>query len=294
MAEVNELIGGYKLRSLLQTGQVSQVFEVTEPTSGRHFAMKVLLPEHATEKEHRENLFHEASIGIKLRHENVIHIREVSRNDTNPYFIMEFFPAGSLRARLMSKDPRDREFVKENAKKIFKQIATGLAYMNASGYVHKDVKPDNILVNALGQTKIIDFAISKRIHKGFLAKILHRKRKPQGTPSYMSPEQIRDDLLDGRADIYSYGATLYELTCGRPPFRGASMADLLRKHLVEKPYPPMSYNDDITDEFSKFVLQLLEKKPENRPEHFHKVLMDLQKIKVFKSDPDKDDEYNEY
>jgi serine/threonine protein kinase len=203
---------------------------------------------------------------------------------------MEFFPSGSLRARLMSRDPRDKEFVKANAKKIFKQLATGLAYMNASGYVHRDVKPDNVLVNGIGQTKLIDFAITKRIEKGFFAKLFHKRKKPQGTPSYMSPEQIRDERTDGRADIYSYGATVYELTTGRPPFRGSSMADLLRKHLVEKPYPPTAYNADVTDEFSALVLKLLAKKREERPEHFHQVLMDLRKIKVFKSDPDADDE----
>jgi serine/threonine protein kinase len=296
MAEVNELIGGYKLRSLLQTGQVSQVFEVIEPTSGRHFAMKILLPEFASNSEHRKNLFNEAEVGIKMRHENVINILKVSRDPTNPHFIMEFFPSGSLRSRLLSRDAQGKrddsgkEFIKAHAKKIFKQIATGLAYMNASGYVLRDVKPDNILVNGIGQTKLIDFAIAKRIERGFLAKMFHRKKKPQGTPSYMSPEQIRDELVDGRADMYSYGVTLYELTTGRPPFRGASMADLLRKHLVEKPYPLTAYNPDVTEEFSAFVLKLLAKKREDRLENFHQVLMELRKIKVFKSDKDDEDE----
>jgi serine/threonine-protein kinase len=300
MAEVNELIGGYKLRSLLQTGQFSQVFEVTEPTSGRHFAMKILLPEHAGSKGPRVELFHEAEVGIKMRHENVINILKVSKDPNNPHFVMEFFPSGSLRARLLSRNAQGRrddsgkEFIKQNAKKIFKQAATGLAYMNASGYVHRDIKPDNILVNAIGQTKIIDFAITRKIEKGFFAKTFHRRRKPQGTKSYMSPEQIRDELVDGRADIYSYGATLYELTCGRPPFRGASEAELLRKHMVEKPYPPSAYNADITDEFSAFVIKLLAKKKEERPENFHKVLMDLKKLKVFKSDADTDDEEDQY
>jgi serine/threonine protein kinase len=296
MAEVNELIGGYKLRSLLQTGQQSQVFEVTEPTSGRHFAMKILLPESASSQDHRKTLFHEAEVGIKMRHENVINILKVSKDQHNPHFIMEFFPSGSLRARLLSRDAQGKrdesgkDFIKQHAKKIFKQMATGLAYMNASGYVHRDVKPDNILVNGIGQAKLIDFAITKKMEKGFFARMFHKKKKPQGTPSYMSPEQIRDEMVDGRADIYSFGATLYELTTGRPPFRGASMADLLRKHLTEKPYPPTAYNADITDDFAAFVIKLLAKKREDRPEHFHKVLMDLRKLKVFKSDPDPDDE----
>ena len=119
MADTNDIIGGYKLRNLMQTGQVSQVFEVVEPASNRHFAMKLLLPEHAKTAEHRRALFHEVSIGMKMRHENVINILKVNKSETSPHFIMEYFPSGSIRTRLMSKDERDKEFLKNNAKKIF-------------------------------------------------------------------------------------------------------------------------------------------------------------------------------
>src|SRR4051794_16223637 len=104
MAEVNELIGGYKLRTLLQTGQTSQVFEVVEPSSNQHRAMKLLLPESASDPEQRKNLFNEAEIGTKLAHQNVIRIYKVNRSPETPHFIMEFFPSGSLRLRLQAKD----------------------------------------------------------------------------------------------------------------------------------------------------------------------------------------------
>lgn len=288
MADVNELIGGYKLRTLLQTGQVSQVFEVIEPKSGLHYAMKVLLPEAAGKAEHRATLFNEAEVGIKLTHPNVCRIFKVNKSETNPHFIMEFFPSGGLRLRLQAKD---HQFIKDHARKIFKEMATGLAYMNAMGYVHKDVKPDNVLVNSIGDTKIIDFAISKKIGTGgggFLAKLFKKKAPVQGTPSFMSPEQIQNKPLDGRADIYSYGCTLYELTTGRPPFRGTSINDLLGRHFTEKPSPLTAYNPDLTDEFSAFVLRLLAKKKEDRPENFHKVLMELRKVRqIYKSVPEK-------
>jgi serine/threonine protein kinase len=286
MAEVNETILGYRLRSLLQTGQVSQVFEVVEPSSNRHFAMKILLPEAAERQEVRSNLFHEAEIGIKLRHENVIHILKVSKDQHHPHFIMEFFPSGSMRNRIMGKDFK---FIKDNSSKIFKQAATALAYMHGNGFVHCDVKPDNMLVNAAGQLKMIDFAITKKIPKG-LSKLFYRQKKAQGTPSYMSPEQIHKRPLDGRADIYSLGATYYEFLTGRPPFRGSTMQDLLNKTLVEKPFTPQTHNKDVTDEFSALVIKMLAKKPEDRPQTCHDVLIAMRKMKVYKSDPDNIDD----
>jgi serine/threonine protein kinase len=286
MAEVNETIGGYKLRSLLQTGQVSQVFEVVEPLSNRHFAMKILLPEAAEKKDVRTNLFHEAEVGIKLRHENVIHILKISRNPQAPHFIMEYFPSGSMRTRLMQKD---FAFIKEHAMKICKQAATGLAYMHASGWVHCDVKPDNMLVNAAGNLKWIDFAISRRIPKG-MGKLFYRQSKAQGTPSYMAPEQILRKPLDARADVYGLGATYYELVTGRPPLRGNTIPDLLNKQLSEKPLSPQVHNKDVSDEFANLILKMLAKKKEERPQNCHDVLIAMRKMKIFKSDPDPVDE----
>ncbi len=284
MAEVNQSIGDYRLRSLLQTGQTSQVFEVVEIKSNRHFAMKLLLPEAAENPDHRRTLFNEAEVGIKLTHQNVIRIVKVNKSKESPHFIMEFFPSGSLRLRIQAKD---FAFIKEHSRKIFKGAATGLAYMNASGFVHRDVKPDNILVNSLGDTKMIDFAITKKIPTGF-AKWFYKRSKPQGTPSFMSPEQIRDEFPDGRADIYSYACTLYELTTGRPPFRGTSQNDLLSRHFSEKPVPPSTYNSDLTDEFSAFVLKMLAKKKTDRPANFHEVLIELRKVRqIYKSVPEK-------
>jgi serine/threonine-protein kinase len=281
-----ETIGGYRIQNLLQTGQTSQVYEVVEVTSMRHFAMKLLLPEHAREKDQRKLLFYEAEVGKKLAHPNIIKIFEINRDAQNPFFVMEFFPSGSLKLRLMRKQT---DFIREFADKILKQAATGLAYMNASGWVHRDVKPDNILVNSLGEVRIIDFAIAYRPPRG-LSRLFARKAKAMGTRSYMSPEQIRGKILDGRADLYSFGITCYEVLAGRPPFRGRDAQELLTKHITEKPANPRLYNPDITEDFAALILRMLEKKPEDRPRDFHEVLMQMRNIRAFKGQPAKKEE----
>jgi serine/threonine-protein kinase len=275
----SEIIEGFRLRGLLHPGQNSQVYEVVEVTSNRHFAMKLLLPENARNTEHRKFLFHEALVGKEMSHPNIIRIVKVSRSLVTPFIVMEFFPAGSLRARLLQKNT---EFIEQHLQSILKQAATGLAFMNSSGWVHRDVKPDNILVNASGDVRLIDFALSCRIVTG-LAKIFHKKQA-MGTRSYMSPEQIRGQPLDGRADIYSFGITCYELATGRPPFRGLSAQDLLQKQIMEKPVSPKNYNSNLTDDYCNIVMHMLQKKKEDRPKDFHDVLMALRSIRIYKEE----------
>jgi serine/threonine protein kinase len=279
----DEVIGGYRLQNLMMTGQTSQVWEVVEVSSHRHFAMKLLLPEKVTDRQHRRMLLHEARVGKSLAHPNIIRIINVSEDPKLPYIVMEFFPAGSLKVRLLRKQ---MEFIKERAHSIFRQAATGLGYMAAKGWVHRDVKPDNMLVNSAGELRLIDFALAQRIQKpSFFARLFKRKGLVQGTRSYMSPEQIRGQFLDARSDIYSLGASAYELVTARPPFRGASNQELLSKHIAEKPVSPQIHNPDLTDEFAALVLRMLAKKREDRPRDCQEIQMALRSIRVFKSDP---------
>lgn len=278
-----EEINGYKLVKMVGNGANSQVYEVVQLTSHRHFAMKILNKEKAHDRKLREMLFHEAAVGIEMTHQNVIKILDVDKSRDKPHFVMEFFPAGSLKQRMMRKET---DFLKKNLVGILKQAATGLAYMNASGWVHRDVKPDNFLVNASAELRIIDFALAQRVRAdSFLGRLFHRKGNAQGTPSYIAPEQLLRQPLDGRADIYAFGCTAYELVCNRPPFRGSSPGELLQKQMHEKAATPQMYNPDVTDEFAKLVLHMLEKKRENRPASFHEVLMALKNIRIYKSDP---------
>jgi serine/threonine-protein kinase len=270
-------IDDYRLMNLMMTGQTSQVWEVAELASGRHFALKMLLPEHVKSAEQRFFLFHEGEVGRQIVHPKIIKMLTLIKDSKHPYLIMEFFPSTNLKLRIMHKEP----FIKENLQGIIEQAATGLAFMHERGWVHRDVKPDNILVNSAADVRLIDFALAQRISKKGLFK--RRSGKAQGTRSYMSPEQIRGEPLDQRADIYSFGITIYELLTFRPPFRASNPQDLLQKQILEKPAPPQLYNPEISDDLADLVMRMLSKKREDRPPDFHAFLMKFRGMRLFKA-----------
>lgn len=161
--------------------------------------------------------------------------------------------------------------------------------MHDRGWIHRDIKPDNILLNSSGELKLIDFALAKRIERGGGGLFNwfrggRKKGKTAGTRSYMSPEQILNRPLDERADIYSFGVTMYEVASGRPPFRGNSPNDLLSKHLKEKPALLQFLVPDITEEFSQLCNRCLAKDKKERPRNMHELLQQLRTTRVYQGD----------
>lgn len=279
-----QTIGGYRLINHMTTGQTSQVWEVNEPGSGRHFAMKLLLPEYAKSPAHRKMLEHEAKVGLPMSHPNVIKMLKLAKDKELQYLIMEFFPGGNLKLRMMRK----HAIVRERAHSIVCQAASGIAHMHDRGWIHRDIKPDNILLNSSGELKLIDFALAKRVERSAgLFGWFRGGRKggtTAGTRSYMSPEQILNKPLDERADIYSFGATMYEVAAGRPPFRGNTPNDLLSKHLKEKPQGLKYLVPDVNEEFSDICMRCLAKDKKERYRNMHELLSQLRTTRVYQGD----------
>ena len=273
-----DVLNGFRFLNLLMTGQTSQVWQVIREEDRRYFALKLLLPETVRDPMHRHFLDHEARVGLELRHDNVIRIYNYFQERKNPHFVMEYFPSVNLKLRIIYKQP----IVREKMVEIVTQTCKALTHMHEKRWVHKDVKPDNVLVSDGGQVRLIDFALAGRVVTGW-KKLFARRGAVMGTRSYMSPEQIRGEPLDARADIYSLGVSLFELVTARRPFVADNPDLLLRKHLYGRPDVPRAYNPDITDDFEELILRMLSKKREGRPESMAAFLAEFRHLRHFKS-----------
>jgi eukaryotic-like serine/threonine-protein kinase len=275
-----EFIGPYRLLNIIKTGQTSQVWAVLSSRDQQRLALKILLAEYRRDREHLGFLKQEYVVGKTLDHPRVIRVYEFAFDRRIPYLVMEYFPAPNMKDIIFQV----REMLGYLMPKMIAQAAEGLAYFNAQGWVHRDVKPDNFLVSQEGEVKLIDFALAVRPKKG-LARLFSPRTKIQGTRSYMSPEQIRGGALDARSDVYSFGCTIFHLVSGRPPFTGTSSNELLKKHLTAQVPRIEAYERNVTTEFGDLIQRTMAKKPESRPKSIDEFLTTFRAITMFKQPP---------
>jgi serine/threonine protein kinase len=190
---------------------------------------------------------------------------------------MQLFNAKNLKLEMRERP----EFFDANLQDIVRCCAEGLQHLHEHGWLHCDVKPDNYLADEQGNVKLIDFAIAQKIKTGF-SLFGNRAKTIKGTRSYISPEQIRKEKLDVRSDVYSFGCMLFELASGKLPFTAVNPDDLLNKHLRSAPPSLQSAVRNITPEFNELVVQMLSKKPENRPADMGEFLERFKKLRMFR------------
>jgi len=274
MPKLPERLGSLTLVQQLGLGKHCQVWEATTK-AGDRVAVKVIVPEMASDAGQRQLLEHELKVATSLAHPTVIRIDRLSEEGGLPHLVMELFPHPNLKKQIQAGVGQ----LVPRLQRIVTELGLALDHVHARGWVHRDVKPENVLVAPDGQVKLIDLAIAARA-SGMLGRLLGGKTPPQGSPSYMSPEQIRGQALDARSDIYSYGCVIFELLAGRPPYTSSDTNDLLNKHVSAAVPAVDTVNRNATADATKLLRQMLAKKPADRPSSMQEVLGRLRAIRL--------------
>ena len=279
-----ESIGRYTVVRYLGRGALNCVYEGIHPDLGIPVAIKTLLPEYASDRPTREMFQHVIKAYAKAVHPNIVKVYETGR-DTNgvPYLVMEFLPGGTLADSLQENG----FFSAKEAARIGADICRALVVTAELGIVHRDIKPDNIMLSAEGQYKLTDLGLAKLDNSaaaGNSALVLDENNPAKtvrktsfGTLEYMSPEQYIDtESCDIRSDIYSLGVTLYQLATGRLPFETQTRSELRHMHISVEPLVPSTYMHGIPIDFDYIVMHCIQKRAEDRYSTPEELLADLE------------------
>jgi serine/threonine protein kinase len=272
-------IDQYRFIGAIHVGQFSEVMEAHDDIQDKSVALKYLMDPHLADPRIRKALRHEWEVGQKLGHPNLIRFNDFIEDKSVACIVMDYFESRNLKKRILVKQ---RAFLEEHAERIMVQVCDGLTHMHERGLVHRDVKPANLLIADDGEVRLIDFGLSQRSVKSKWRRLLPRQRMVQGTISYMSPEQVRGDPVDYRADIYSLGVTFYEMIAGRAPLVGQTPSDVFNKHLTEVPNLATAYNPRISDEMAILLKWMLEKDPDRRPRKVEAVRKRIEETPLFR------------
>jgi serine/threonine protein kinase len=263
-------VGRYEVVDELGRGGMGVVYRANDPIIGRIVALKTIrLSEKDSGISHEELVERfqtEARAAGRLAHPNIVVVYDAGEDHGLYYITMELIDGKSLQS-LMDKG---QKLTVQRTVNIMEQICSALGFAHNRGVVHRDIKPANIMLTRDDAVKITDFGTAKLLQYGTA-----QKTNAIGTPSYMSPEQIKSKAVDGRSDIFSLGVMLYEMTTGQRPFRGQDVASVLYKVLNEEPIPPHRLEPSIPAGVSSTIMKALSKSPHLRYESCAELLDDL-------------------
>ncbi len=247
----------YAPSALLGGGGMAKVFLARDRVLGRDVALKVLREQYAEDTEFVERFRREATSVAALNHPNVVQVYDQGRSGDGRYYIaMEYVPGGTLGERIDGEGTLGPGA----SARLASQVAGALQAAHGRGIVHRDVKPQNVLLTAAGEAKVADFGIARAAS----ATSLSRTSLVLGTARYMSPEQALGEVVGPASDLYSLGVLLYEMLTGEAPFEAESLVAIAMKHVNEPPRPPRGLNPNVPEEMDALVMGLLAKRPEDR------------------------------
>lgn len=279
---IGRQIGSYRILSRVGAGGMGEVYLAEDETLDRKVAIKFLSQESQTDEQTRMRLIREAQAAAKLDHPNVCAIHEVGRHEGQSFIVMQYVEGETLAARISSQ-PMTPADVLDAAT----QIASAMSEAHSHGIIHRDIKPQNIMLTRRGQIKVLDFGLAK-LEAGQLSDLDGRSEvntQPMltqpgvipGTVPYMSPEQLRGEVLDARSDIFSFGAVLYEmLTCHRP-FGGDNQTASITAILNLEP-SPLTHFAQVPQDLQRIVNKCLEKDRERRYQSAQELTSDLKAV----------------
>lgn len=264
-------LGPYRIVRKLGEGGMGAVYLAEDTAANnRQVALKVLPKRHAQNAEFVSRFKREARSAVGLVHPNIVAAYAVGEDFGVHWYAMEFCPGEALDARLK----REASLPWKDAVRIIAQVAAGLAHAHAHGTIHRDIKPANLMLAANGTAKILDFGLAKQLGGG--QSLMTQTGVVMGTPHYIAPEQARGEKdIDGRADIYALGATLYHLVTGRTPFSGSSPAAVIMRHLSDELPDPRDEVHDLPDGVVEIIRRMMAKKPQDRYRDCETLIADL-------------------
>ena len=246
---------------MLGQGGFAVVFRARDHTLNRDVAVKVMDTAGAASHQLTDRFVREAQIIARLEHPHIVPIYEVGQPADLLYIVMRCVDGPSLR-QLLASSPNRRLSVRDAAR-VARQVADALAYAHAEGVVHRDIKPDNILLDKRGHVLVTDFGIAKAAQAATAAQ-LTTEGMIIGTPQYMSPEQATGDTVDGRSDVYSLGIVMYQMLSGTPPFDGDSSAKIIAQQIAAAPPDIRRVRADVDPALGAVVERMLRKDPTQR------------------------------
>ncbi len=252
-----QVIKGYELQERIGAGGFGAVYRAYQPLVARDVAIKIILPRYANHPDFIRRFESEAQLVARLEHAHIVPLYDYWREPDGAYLVMRWLKSGNLRQAL-----KQGRLTPDNLAKILEQITAALSLAHRQGVIHRDLKPDNILLDEEGDAYLADFGIAKDVSRDTM---MSEVGILVGSPAYLSPEQVKSEPVTPRSDIYSLGIMLYELLTGEPPYPASTnLFDLLNKHLNE-PIPSLSLRrPDLPALLNDVLQRATAKKPESR------------------------------
>ncbi|HEV8608577.1 MAG TPA: serine/threonine-protein kinase, partial [Thermoanaerobaculia bacterium] len=282
---IGQTISHYRVLRVLGEGGMGVVYEAEDVRLGRHVALKFVVHKKLDRRETVERFEREARAASVLNHPNICTVHDVGEEGGHHFIAMELLEGESLDS-LLTRGPLPVRRLLELAT----QIAEGLVAAHARGVIHRDIKPANVFVTSTGLVKIMDFGLAKILQSPAAESLTGSELEltqtsdlttpglAMGTVSFMSPEQVRGEEVDARSDLFSFGALLYDMAVGEPPFRGSTPAVKLSGILERNPVPPLEIDPTLPARLQDIILKALEKNREERYQTARDMLVDLRRV----------------